>query len=68
MLFRIILAVVAIRAGAVASLASFGIGSLLTPLLAVKTGLQALLGNAKVVVRNQPWLSAGRKYQTVYMG
>jgi len=39
MIFQIILAVVAIVAGAVASLAGFGIGSLLTPLLAVKTGI-----------------------------
>ena len=39
MIFQIILAVVATVAGAVASLAGFGIGSLLTPLLAVKTGI-----------------------------
>jgi uncharacterized membrane protein YfcA len=37
--FQVILAVVAVLAGSVASLAGFGIGSLLTPLLAVKTGL-----------------------------
>ncbi len=39
MIFQIILAIVAIVAGAVASLAGFGIGSLLTPLLAAKTGI-----------------------------
>lgn len=39
MVFQIILAVVAIVAGAVASLAGFGIGSLLTPLLALRTGI-----------------------------
>jgi uncharacterized protein len=39
MMFQIILGFVAIVAGAVASLAGFGIGSLLTPLLAVKTGI-----------------------------
>ena len=39
MIFQIILAIVAILAGAVASLAGFGIGSLLTPLLAVKIGI-----------------------------
>ncbi|MBN1161295.1 MAG: sulfite exporter TauE/SafE family protein [Dehalococcoidales bacterium] len=38
-MFYVILAVVAIISGAVASLAGFGIGSLLTPLLAVETGL-----------------------------
>ena len=39
MVFQIILAVVAIVAGAVASVAGFGIGSLLTPLLALRTGI-----------------------------
>ena len=39
MLFQIILAAVAVIAGAIASLAGFGIGSLLTPLLALKTGI-----------------------------
>jgi uncharacterized membrane protein YfcA len=39
MIFQVILGIVAIVAGAVASLAGFGIGSLLTPLLAVKTGI-----------------------------
>jgi uncharacterized protein len=39
MIFQIILVIVAVFAGAIASLAGFGIGSLLTPLLAVKTGI-----------------------------
>lgn len=39
MIFQIILSIVAVVAGAVASLAGFGIGSLLTPLLALKTGI-----------------------------
>jgi uncharacterized protein len=39
MIFPIILAVLAILAGSVAALAGFGIGSLLTPLLAIKTGI-----------------------------
>ena len=39
MLFQVLLAAVAIAAGAVASLAGFGIGSLLTPLLAIETGI-----------------------------
>jgi uncharacterized protein len=39
MIFFTFLALVAIISGAIASLAGFGIGSLLTPLLAVKTGL-----------------------------
>jgi uncharacterized membrane protein YfcA len=37
--FETFLAVVAVMAGAVASLAGFGIGSLLTPLLALRTGI-----------------------------
>jgi uncharacterized protein len=37
-LFQVILAAVAIIAGAIASVAGFGIGSLLTPLIAIKTG------------------------------
>jgi uncharacterized protein len=37
--FQVILAVVSIIAGGIASLAGFGIGSLLTPLLALKTGI-----------------------------
>jgi uncharacterized protein len=39
MIFSIILAIVAIVSGAIASMAGFGIGSLLTPLLALKTGI-----------------------------
>jgi uncharacterized protein len=39
MLFFTFLALVAVISGAIASLAGFGIGSLLTPLLAIKTGL-----------------------------
>ena len=39
MLFQVLLAAVAIAAGAVASLAGFGIGSLLTPLLAIEKGI-----------------------------
>lgn len=38
MLFSLILAIVAVVAGGIASLAGFGIGSLLTPLLAMKMG------------------------------
>lgn len=39
MLFEIILLISAFIAGGIASLAGFGIGSLLTPLLAIKTGI-----------------------------
>ncbi len=39
MLFQIILAIVGIIAGGIASLAGFGIGSLVTPLLTLKTGI-----------------------------
>lgn len=40
MTFHIVLALVAVLAGAVASVVGFGIGSLLTPLLAVRVGTQ----------------------------
>jgi uncharacterized membrane protein YfcA len=39
MIFPVILAIVAVIAGGIASLAGFGIGSLLTPILAFKTGI-----------------------------
>jgi uncharacterized membrane protein YfcA len=48
MIFQIILAIVAIVAGAVASLAGFGIGSLLTPLLAVKTGISIAVAGVSI--------------------
>ena len=48
MLFFIFLAAVAIIAGAIASLAGFGIGSLLTPLLAVKTGLSVAVAAVSI--------------------
>jgi uncharacterized membrane protein YfcA len=38
-IFQTIVAIVAVVAGAVASLAGFGIGSLLTPVLAIETGI-----------------------------
>lgn len=40
MIFQFLLAVVAVLAGAVAAVVGFGIGSLLTPLLAVRVGTQ----------------------------
>jgi uncharacterized protein len=48
MVFSIILAIVAIIAGAIASLAGFGIGSLLTPLLALKTGLSLAVAGVSI--------------------
>jgi uncharacterized membrane protein YfcA len=39
-LFELLLAVVAVIAGGIASLAGFGIGSLLTPVLALETGMK----------------------------
>jgi uncharacterized membrane protein YfcA len=48
MAFQIILAIVAIAAGAVASLAGFGIGSLLTPLLAVETGISIAVAGVSI--------------------
>src|SRR5512142_3239451 len=48
MAFEIILALVAIIAGGIASLAGFGIGSLLTPLLAVKTGLSVAVAGVSI--------------------
>ena len=40
MIFELILLIVALLAGAIASVAGFGIGSLLTPLLAVRLGMK----------------------------
>jgi uncharacterized protein len=48
MVFSIILAIVAVIAGAIASLAGFGIGSLLTPLLALKTGLSIAVAGVSI--------------------
>jgi uncharacterized membrane protein YfcA len=48
MIFQIILAVVAIIAGGIASLAGFGIGSLLTPLLALKTGISIAVAGVSI--------------------
>src|ERR1035437_4144415 len=48
MIFQIILAIAAIVAGAVASLAGFGIGSLLSPLLALKTGLGIAVASVSI--------------------
>jgi len=48
MIFPIILALAAIIAGAIASLAGFGIGSLLTPLLALKTGLSVAVAGVSI--------------------
>jgi uncharacterized membrane protein YfcA len=42
------LAVVAIIAGGIASLAGFGIGSLLTPLLAIKTGISVAVAGVSI--------------------
>jgi uncharacterized protein len=47
-MFYIILALIAIIAGAVASLAGFGIGSLLTPLLAIKTGISVAVAGVSI--------------------
>jgi uncharacterized membrane protein YfcA len=46
--FQIVLAIVAFAAGAVASLAGFGIGSLLTPLLAIKTGISVAVAGVSI--------------------
>jgi uncharacterized protein len=46
--FSIILLAVAILSGAIASLAGFGIGSLLTPLLALKTGLSVAVAGVSI--------------------
>jgi hypothetical protein len=48
MVFPIILAGIAIIAGAVASVAGFGIGSLLTPLLAIKTGISVAVAGVSI--------------------
>lgn len=48
MVFQIILAIVAVIAGGIASLAGFGIGSLLTPLLALKTGISVAVAGVSI--------------------
>jgi uncharacterized protein len=48
MVFQIILVIVAIIAGSIASLAGFGIGSLLTPLLAFKTGISIAVAGVSI--------------------
>lgn len=48
MVFSMILALAAVIAGAIASLAGFGIGSLLTPLLALKTGLSVAVAGVSI--------------------
>ncbi len=48
MVFQSILAAVAIIAGGIASLAGFGFGSLLTPLLAVKTGIAVAVAGVAI--------------------
>jgi uncharacterized membrane protein YfcA len=48
MIFQITMAIVAIVAGAVASLAGFGISSLLTPLLAVRTGIGIAIAGVSI--------------------
>jgi uncharacterized protein len=48
MVFYFILTILAIAAGAVASIAGFGIGSFLTPLLAVKTGISVAVAGISI--------------------
>jgi uncharacterized protein len=48
MVFQIILVIIAIIAGSIASLAGFGIGSLLTPLLAFKTGISIAVAGVSI--------------------
>jgi len=48
MIFSIALFIVAVISGAIASLAGFGIGSLLTPLLALKTGISVAVAGVSI--------------------
>ena len=48
MLFQIILFIVGLIAGSIASLAGFGIGSLLTPLLAFQTGISIAVAGVSI--------------------
>ena len=48
MTFEIILATVAVISGSIASLAGFGIGSLLTPLLALETGISVAVAGVSI--------------------
>jgi uncharacterized membrane protein YfcA len=47
-MFSLILVIIAIIAGAIASVAGFGIGSLLTPLLAIKTGIGVAVAGVSI--------------------
>lgn len=49
MVFQIILFIVSVIAGSVASLAGFGIGSMLTPLLSTETGISIAVGGVSIV-------------------
>jgi uncharacterized membrane protein YfcA len=48
MIFQITLGIVAVIAGGIASVAGFGIGSLLTPLLALKTGISIAVAGVSI--------------------
>jgi uncharacterized protein len=48
MVFSLLLAMVAVISGAIASLAGFGIGSLLTPVLALKTGISLAVAGVSI--------------------
>ncbi len=48
MIFQSLLLIIAALAGGVASIAGFGIGSLLTPLLALKTGIGIAVGGVSI--------------------
>lgn len=49
MTFQLLLGIVAAISGAVASVAGFGIGSLITPLLAIKTGTGIAIAEVSIV-------------------
>jgi uncharacterized protein len=49
MVFQIILFIVSVIAGSVASLAGFGIGSMLTPLLSTETGISIAVAGVSIV-------------------
>lgn len=48
MIFQVILSIVAIIAGGIASIAGFGIGSFVTPLLAFKTGISVAVAGISI--------------------
>jgi uncharacterized membrane protein YfcA len=57
--FEILIGVAAFVAGAIASIAGFGIGSILTPLLSLKAGTRLAFAAISIPHRPQPSRASG---------